>query len=314
MERKATAAHPLLGQSQFESVCSGSEQLILYSHLNASFEMSEDKSTRHSSQTTFSRRQAICAGCALGSSIVGATSAIADTEKPAKGISEIRMKSARLDELQRFYEDSLELPVTLKDDSLTVVAGTTRLVFSQTQPSENEPFYHFAFNIPENNIDSAKQWQKKRTPLLRRGNKEVIHFKGINAHSVYFNDPAGNIVEYIARHELENAADKKFGPQQILYASEIGLVVDDVGQTQREIKETLGLSGLPGSFRSASFSPVGDAHALLILVKRNRKWFPNNQQAAQVHPVDATIRGARAGQLVNSELDYSVHLTPEEHG
>lgn len=256
--------------------------------------------------TELSRREALQAGCLLGAGLIGSN--FTSAAEARNGIAEIRMKSTKLDELLRFYEQKLNLPATLDSDTLTIEAGATRLIFSPVESSENEPFYHFAFNIPENKIEPALQWQKDRTPLLRRGDKEVIHFKGINAHSIYFNDPAGNIVEYIARHDLKNSAQGEFSPEDILYASEIGLVVDDVAQTQREIKDALGLTGFPGGYRSQSFSAVGDAHALLILVKRNRMWFPNQKQAAAVNPVEAEIRGTEAGLLQNSELGYQVEV------
>ncbi|MEM7012425.1 MAG: glyoxalase/bleomycin resistance/dioxygenase family protein [Verrucomicrobiota bacterium] len=252
------------------------------------------------------RRQALKAGSVLGAGLVASNAARAD--EVGQGIAEIRMKSVRLDDLRRFYEEQLGLSVSMDGDNITIEAGTTRLIFSPSEASEEEPFYHYAFNIPENKIETALQWQKERTPLLRRGNKELIHFKDINAHSVYFNDPAGNIVEYIARHDLDNAAKGGFGPKDILYASEIGLVVDDVAQTQSDIKDSLGLTGFPGSYRSHSFSPVGDAHALLILVKRDRKWFPNQKQAAKVHPVEAMIRGAGERQLRDADLKFQVDL------
>ena len=244
----------------------------------------------------------------MGAGMMGAwgsvgTAAPSDT----KGIAEIRMQSARMDELRRFYEDKLELPVTLKDDALTVSAGSTRLIFSPTKSTDDEPFYHYAFNIPENKIEAARQWQKNRTPLIPRGKSEIIHFSDINAHSVYFNDPAGNIVEYIARHDLRNSAPGGFGPQDMLHASEIGLVVDDVIQTVDEINDSLGMSAFKGK-KSSSFSPVGDAHALLILVKRNRKWFPAGKQPARVHPVQATIRGTKPARLAYADLGYQVNV------
>jgi catechol-2,3-dioxygenase len=266
------------------------------------------------------RRTALKVGCAMGGSLIGLPglsdrSYAADKNEQAdaagKGIAEIRMKSDRVEELRRFYEEALELPVTLESNKLSVEVGTTRLIFSATDhPADKEPFYHYAFNIPENKIEAARQWQKERTPLLRRGKKEVIHFSRVNAHSVYFNDPAGNIVEYIARHDLKNSASGEFGPKDILYASEIGLVVDDVPQTVRQIKASLGFEYFKGGYRSDSFTPVGDAHALLILVKRNRLWFPNQKQAAKVHPVQATIRGPGAGRLHDADLDYKVDVKP----
>ena len=69
-------------------------------------------------------------------------------------------------------------------------AGTT------AESSDDGPLYHYAFNIPENKIEAARQWQKQRTPLIRRGKSEIVHFSGINVHSVYFTAPAGNIVDY----------------------------------------------------------------------------------------------------------------------
>ncbi|MEM1295547.1 MAG: glyoxalase/bleomycin resistance/dioxygenase family protein [Verrucomicrobiota bacterium] len=260
------------------------------------------------------RRLKLCGG--MGASLVGgfAEDQVAQAaESPSqvgtneKGIAELRMKSARLEALQQFYEKKLGLPVRADGDELTVEAGTTRLIFSSTETSENEPFYHYAFNIPENKIEVAREWQKKRTPLLRRGNSEVIHFGSINAHSVYFNDPAGNIVEYIARHDLKNSAGGGFDPEDILYASEIGLVVDDVPQVEKEVKDSLGLKYQRG-YRSQSFRSVGDDHALLILVRRNRKWYPNQKQAAKVHSVTAAIRGPKAAEYRKEDLGYHVSM------
>lgn len=263
---------------------------------------------KNGSAGEMNRRQALRVGSVIGAGLLGTLSGSAgESDAPVNGIAEIRMKSTRLDELRRFYEEKLELPVVLKDDQLTVVAGSTRLIFSPTESTGDQPFYHYAFNIPENKIESARQWQKKRTPLLRRGKSEIIHFSGINAHSVYFNDPAGNIVEYIARHDLRNSASGEFGPEDMLYASEIGLVVDDVLQTVDEVSDSLGMNPFKGK-KSKNFSPVGDAHALLILVPRNRKWFPAGKQAARVHPVQAMIRGTKSAQLHNADLNYRVNL------
>ena len=126
------------------------------------------------------RRQILKLGGGMGACLIsgfGGNELVQAGEKPAhvsrggKGIAEIRMKSARLEALRRFYEEKLELPVKTDDDQLTVDAGTTRLIFSPTEVSETEPFYHYAFNIPENKIEAARQWQKERTPILRRGNK-----------------------------------------------------------------------------------------------------------------------------------------------
>ena len=211
------------------------------------------------------------------------------------GIAEMRRFSAKIDELQRFYGQDLGLPVDRSGDELTIEAGATQLIFDAVTDSDDEPFYHFAFNIPENNLQSARMWQAERSALIQRDGRDIIHFRHWNAHSVFFNDPAGNIVEYIARHDLDNAIEGEFTQDDILYASEIGLVVDDVAQTVSDVRTALGM----GVYRdnSAFFASLGDEHALLILVKRNRLWTPDKNRAAVVHPLNASIRGLRTGKL-----------------
>ncbi|MBM80803.1 MAG: hypothetical protein CMJ78_09435, partial [Planctomycetaceae bacterium] len=199
-------------------------------------------------------------------------SAMADEKKSEvvkRGIAELRLRSSQMDKLGRFYGETLGLPTTMEADSLVVTAGQTLIRFAPASTNENDgPFYHFSFNIPENKLELGRAWQKKRTPLVKRGNPEVIHFSRWNAHSVFFNDPAGNILEYIAQHDLKNSAPGAFTTKDILYASEIGLVVDDVGSTVTAAKDSLGI----GVYRDKAefFASLGDEHALLMLVKRNR--------------------------------------------
>ena len=255
-------------------------------------------------KTEMNRRQALRKGLVLGASAAAASTSMAAPR--GRGIAEIRLQTAKLDALERFYRDDLGLPVKRLEKRLEIRAGLTRIRFDDVAASDDAPFYHFAFNIPENKLESARRWQKRRTPLIRRGNQEVIHFRNWNAHSVFFNDPAGNILEYIARHDLDNAANGDFSPADMLYASEIGLVVDDVPETVDAVKQQLKLGVYRGMFNA--FAPLGDAHALLILVKRNRLWTPDKTRAAKVHPVRATIRGERTGSLNLKDLGCHIDV------
>ena len=65
---------------------------------------------------------------------------------------------------------------------------------------------------------------------------DVVDYSHWNAHSIFFLDPAGNVVEYIARHDLKNSDTSSFGWPDILYTSEIGLIVDDVEATAATLK------------------------------------------------------------------------------
>src|SRR5690606_37168328 len=112
--------------------------------------------------------------------------------------------------------------------SLAVKAGSTDLVFMQA-PSEFEGGYHFAFNIPENQFAAAKAWISSRVPLLRDENgQDEFHSESWNSHSVYFKDAMGNVLEFIARHNLKNAATPDLGGAHFLNVSEIGLPSEDV--------------------------------------------------------------------------------------
>ena len=84
-------------------------------------------------------------------------------------------------------------------------------------------------------------------------------------------------------------------------------MVDDVPQVEKNIKDSLGLVHTRG-YRSQSFTSLGDDHALLILVRRNRKWFPNQKQGAKVHSVTATIRGTKAAEFQKEYLGYQVSI------
>src|SRR5690606_23910333 len=129
-------------------------------------------------------------------------------------ISGLRLHtSTPLHSMRYFYHELLEFPIVdEKATEITFQTGETALTFVKTPASKN-PFYHLAFNIPENKIRSARDWQLKRTALQPSPEHlidaaytdDIRHFKSWNAHSIFFWDPAGNLVEYIARHDLANA-------------------------------------------------------------------------------------------------------------
>ena len=70
--------------------------------------------------------------------------------------------------MKEFYGKQLDLGVRSdRPDRFTFDAGETRMTFVESATTGSErAFYHFAFNIPENRILAALEWQKARTPLL----------------------------------------------------------------------------------------------------------------------------------------------------
>jgi len=137
----------------------------------------------------------------------------------------------------------------------------------------------------------------------------VVDYRHWNAHSIFFYDPAGNVVEYIARHDLKNAARGGFGAQDILYASEIGLIVDDVPAASRQFGAVAGAHPYRGE--SDEFTALGDEHGLLLVMKRGRILNFNHasqEKAARVFQTAVRVRGAKSTTYRLPGFPYEVRV------
>jgi catechol-2,3-dioxygenase len=206
----------------------------------------------------------------------------------AMNITSLELPTLDLIAQRDYYSQVLELPVNLSAEKLEVQVGTTKLVFTQADPDFNGA-YHFAFNIPENQFRASKAWISKRIPLLHdETGKNEFDSESWNSHSVYFKDTAGNVLEFIARHNLKNAVDGDFDSRQILNVSEIGLPSEDVITFANELCTRLTLSVFKQE-PSVTFTPVGDDHGLFILPIKDRIWIPNSGVHAKLLPVKVKV-------------------------
>jgi catechol-2,3-dioxygenase len=223
--------------------------------------------------------------------------------------------AASLAKMKHFYHEVLEFPVLAeRPDEITIRAGLTQITFVAAKPDHGEPFYHFAFNVPENKILLAREWQKERTPLFQTPAHlrdslfpdDVRHFANWNAHSIFFWDPAGNVLEYIARHDLKNSASGPFTSADILYASEIGFVSDDVPSTAMAFRQTFGLEQYRGG--DDQFRAIGDEHGLLLVFKRGRDIGTGSgkTQPVSVFPTEVSIRGEKQAKFETPEYPYEI--------
>lgn len=217
-------------------------------------------------------------------------------------------------DLKHFYHDLLGLEILEGEpDRLTVAAGRTPITFTPATPDEGEPAYHFAFNIPENKILEAREWQRKRTPILKRppgdfsdpDHGDLTHFWHWNAHSIFFEDPAGNLLEYIARHNLDNASPGPFTSEDILYVSEVGFVAPDVPAFGDELQEGTGLDLYFAG--GDSFRAFGDPNGLLLVLPEGvPRW--TNQRPWAVHPTAVTIRNGKGDRFTAERHPYAVTM------
>lgn len=96
-------------------------------------------------------------------------------------ILEITIKTDNLAATAAFYTEVLGFQLLSKrHDFISLLAGQSTLTFLQS--TNQNPCYHFAFNIPHNKLDEAIAWAKSRfTLIVDADNSIVTDFENWNA-------------------------------------------------------------------------------------------------------------------------------------
>ncbi|MCU0447119.1 MAG: hypothetical protein MUE85_19665 [Microscillaceae bacterium] len=223
-------------------------------------------------------------------------------------IKKIQLHTRHLSELELFYTQTLDFSVVAQSETaFTLGVGSSFLEFQLADESDlTSPNYHFAFNIPENQMAEAVRWlQSKAIVILPSENQLIIPFPNWNAHAVYFFDPAGNVVELIARHDLPTASAQPFSAQSILQISEIGLPVPAIEPFYKAIIAHLDLPMYSHISNLRTFCAAGDAEGLLIIVPLQRAWFPT-QQINGIFPLKIWLESDTEKVLAFADLPYQV--------
>ena len=195
---------------------------------------------------------------------------------------------------QAFYAGLLGMPlINSHATGFTVQAGETLLEFSQTGEVKDTP-YHIAFNITPPLLEEVVPFlSAKGIPLILKDGAAVIDFPYWNARSVYFYDDEQNIMECIARYNLnKGTTEKAFSAKHILGVSEIGIPVHDTAA----FIETLQSNTPVNVWKDYGdqFKAVGDEEGLMIVVTEGRHWFPT-LHSNSILPIRLEI--AQEGQL-----------------
>jgi catechol-2,3-dioxygenase len=222
-------------------------------------------------------------------------------------ILEVELPTGALAQQRDFYVRALGLGL-LEDEGerFAVRAGGTRLSFVAS--GDDPTSQHFAFNIPENQLTAARRWLAQRAPMIPgpHGEQE-LDFSSWNADAVYCLDPAGNVVELIARHSLPNAADAPFGPRALLEVSEVGVPVSDVPAAVAFLEEPVGIPLWDGDRRG--FAAMGDDVGLFIVVPQGRPWFPTDRPA-HTPPLAIVISGSTPARYDATPLGLALEARP----
>ncbi|MBD3165671.1 hypothetical protein GF324_03670 [bacterium] len=206
----------------------------------------------------------------------------------------LHLHAADLKATAAFYNDVLDLPILYHTDSnLSLQAGATTLYFSRAHEG-TKPHYHFAFRIPEERFQDLRLHLEENIELLPNLEREQSHVHDHpdleQARSLYFKDPAGNLVEAIMRPLTGTKAATPFGSGWVESINEIGMPASDVEGVAQLLKKNI---KLPFYHRmSDHVIAYGDSHAMLLVVERGWQWTPKSYEGAQVYPVEVTIADA----------------------
>jgi hypothetical protein len=184
-----------------------------------------------------------------------------------------------------------------------VPVGASRLTLVQG-PTEQDGYYHLAFDIPEDAVADARDLLAARVPILDgREGGIVTGAPGWESHSVYFNAPGNLNLELIGRHRLPNAITRPFSLSDVLSISEVGIAVDDPVAAARIVQEETGIQ--PFGEPDGMFAPMGNDDGLLVLVRHGRIWYPTDDQTTTKRPLRIQLMGL-TGEL---QLGASCVLT-----
>ena len=144
----------------------------------------------------------------------------------------VTLYTNQLKSLKRFYGNVLELNITeASEEQMTLEIGDSFIIFKQ---SERPAFYHFAINIPGNQFSMMKYWMQDRLTLNRESGVDEVYFQSFDADSLYFEDPAGNIVELIGRRKRDLFGDLSVA--SFLNLSEISITTPFVATSEMSCK------------------------------------------------------------------------------
>ena len=129
---------------------------------------------------------------------------------------------------------------------------------------------------------------------------DIANFVNWHAKSVYFFDPAGNIVELIARFDLANKTEVRFSAAQFLSISEVGLVLNanEFDESVTSLLKQYQLSYFVKQPPLPQFRAIGNDEGLFIVVPENRNWFPTNKPSG-VFPMEILFENDGEQYILN---------------
>ncbi|GAB4032012.1 VOC family protein [Spirosoma jeollabukense] len=186
-------------------------------------------------------------------------------------ILDLELYCTNLETTHFFYVRRLGLPLlTLSATQLTVLVGYTRLTFRKIE----EPVapYHLAINVPRGSLDVLMYYYDLDYLSTQASGQTIAYFPNWRAKACYFYDPAGNLLEFIARTDLNLDNPNLTLGDMFQGISEVGLATEDVPCTAEQLHRRFNVAQFGRTIPQPDFNALGDDNGLFILAKVGRPW------------------------------------------
>ncbi|QDP99384.1 hypothetical protein FOH38_01780 [Lysinibacillus fusiformis] len=209
-------------------------------------------------------------------------------------ITKVKLYAYDLPKMKEFYCEQLGLSlITSNTHFFEIAVGGSIIIFEKLATSIQKQ-YHFAFNIPSNLFVQAKNWIKERVDVLRLDEQDEVYFETIKAHSLYFYDPEENVIELIARTEVNPPHDTdSFLPVHLLNIGEINLTTDSIPEVAARLMD-YGIQPCFGEeihTDALTFMGSYEDGANILLGPSRRNWYFSNKDAI-VSPIHIEVNNA----------------------
>ncbi|WP_164669352.1 hypothetical protein [Virgibacillus doumboii] len=125
--------------------------------------------------------------------------------------------------------------------------------------------------------------------MRQEDGEDEVYFSHLSAHSLYFYDPAFNVVEFICRNS-NSGTGEPFSQKNIINISEISLTVNDSIKAGKQLID-LGINerdNEPISATSLNFMGDSSTGVFILLIQPGRRWIFSDKLSA-VYPLEITL-------------------------
>ena len=211
-------------------------------------------------------------------------------------ISQVELPVSTAAQAAHFDGDASGLPTRTGGGVVEIEVGLSVLLLHPWGAAEPGA-YHSAITIPEDRFAEAKGPAAGARATAGEGRCRRVQVRGAVELPVPLLCRAGwnsARTDRTARLLPAPRPSGRFSSADLLRISEIGLAVPDVPAAVAALQGEFGLPVFGTA--AAEFSPLGDPHGLLIVVRQGRPWFPTTTVTPSLGPIAVTVELPSGGK------------------